>query len=123
MPRVIKRNVENLSSEDYYKCKSLNYRSRGEMLQVLIHARQYPKTYPGRAYLIKDKGDKLLSWALVTQGKVNFYTRKSHRRKGYGKQISQHIAKEYDIENLEVGMYDERSEAFFAGTKYNKRWR
>lgn len=122
MPRVQKLNVENLNSEDYAKCKSLNYRQKGDMLSTLVISRANPHKYRGRVYMIKDDSDKLLAWAIVSDGCANFYTRKSERRNGYGKQLSKAIAKDYNIWELEVGMHDKTSEAFFSGTDYKKEW-
>lgn len=122
MPRVKKINAENLNTNDYNRCYRLNYRYEGDMRDALVRAKQYPKHYPGRVYMIKDDQEKLLAWALVTEGKANFYTRRSERRKGYGRQLSKAIDKEFNIEDIEVGMHDDISAAFFEGTDYRKEW-
>jgi len=123
MPKVQKLNVENLSYNDYTKCKSLNFRTTGMMLDELVIARNYPYSNKGRVYMLKDNDEKLLAWAIVTRDKVNFYTRKSERRKGYGKQLLKAISKEHDVSVLTASMHDNISESFYDGTNFKKEWK
>jgi GNAT superfamily N-acetyltransferase len=120
--RINKSKVCNLKPDTYNKCYNLNFRGEGFMREQLVSSRRFPKDYPAKVYYIMD-GEVLAAWALVNEKPkmVNFYTRKSYRRKGLGSRLSRQISKDYPIKDYAVTYHDDKSREFFDNTNYRKK--
>lgn len=95
---VIVVNIKDLDPKDYRQCINLNMQNKGQMRsKFLICKRRQDDT---KVVLLKDDNGKILSWAIVfrdglQKNNVYFYTRKTHRRKGFGTIVAQKV-KELD---------------------------
>jgi GNAT superfamily N-acetyltransferase len=115
--KTVSKLVRNLTSEEYDKCKSLNFRYNGCMRYDLPMAR---KNYPDKARVVMIKeadSGKLIAWCLAFPDSdsdnflTQYYTRVAYRRQGYGarlvRQVSKHVGKPI------VMPHDRRSRSFF----------
>jgi GNAT superfamily N-acetyltransferase len=87
--------VQEINDTIYRHLYSLNYRENGYMREVLKKCKHGdPEFYDGEVAYIMEHG-QVLAWSLVfkhrrginTQHIVHVYTRKSHRKKGFGSQL------------------------------------
>lgn len=108
--------ASDLTEEEIKKCKSLSYRGKGHMAKLLWRSKFYSDgSYD--CYLIKDNKEKLLSWALVAEGEVHFYTRKTERGKGLATVLANKINSKYKDTNLKSDPHDKIAKKFLS--KYN----
>jgi GNAT superfamily N-acetyltransferase len=119
--KIIKIKPEDLTEQQFKNCKSLSYRSKGNMSHDLGKARRYDWV-ESMCYLIEDN-NKLLAWSFVHYDKeskknyVNFYTRKTERGKGLGKKLAEKMRADYG-DNLIGGKFDNQSKIFFQKINY-----
>jgi len=113
MPRIQTKLVKNLTDEEYRACRFLNLRGNGEMHWNLARLRN-EKNANARVYMIKE-GGKLIAWSLVFGDCAHFYTRSTHRRKGYGTRLVKKVNKEHD--RPVVYAHDETAQEFFGAVK------
>lgn len=74
-----------------------------------------------RAITLIDEQGVMISWALLFFDYSDclcayFYTKEDERRKGFGRQIANHLAKSY--QDVQVCPWDERSGRFFANMEF-----
>jgi hypothetical protein len=117
--KIINCEASKLSKEDIKKCKSLSYRNDGHMSELLWKSKFYSDdSYD--CYLIKNENEKLLSWAIVAEGEVHFYTRKSERNKGLASKLAKKINKKYSESKLKGDKHDKISRQFLDKYKYKE---
>ena len=119
MYKVKKVKPEKMSKELYKKCVSLCYRKNGLMSLYLSNAKFKKTNENSDCYVIQNE-NKLLAWAIVYRNEVHYYTRKTHRRKGLAKKLADQIHKDYSEKELISGIYDKKSEKFYANFKYKR---
>jgi GNAT superfamily N-acetyltransferase len=108
--------AKNLTPDEYSKCKSLNFRSAGDMFYALPAARRNPLA----KVILIDDNDKLVAWSLLipyvepdgSYYEGQFYVRRSYRRRGLGKRLVKKA--QQTVDNLRICPHDYRSVAFFA---------
>jgi L-amino acid N-acyltransferase YncA len=121
--KLILREIPELTTLEYNACYSLNLRDQGMMRSRLIECRQSGEGY---AVILQEDDGKILSWALVFPWDLNkdqygayFYTRRSARRKGYGKLVAQKVAGEFT--NIIVWPSDQPGIDFFNNYNFTQR--
>jgi len=130
------KKVSELTPVEYKACKSANYGpDNGYMHEEVTRCRQ--GKYPGEVIMLWDGPDdstrSLLAWALLTPVRrhgllsvtewvmkrskysVQFWVKRQHRRKGYGKILMAEV-KKYD-ENPHVMPHDDASSELFSSFK------
>jgi hypothetical protein len=111
--------ARSLTDTELKKCKSLSFRSEGHMTKLLLESKYYPE-FSYDCYLIMDKNETLLSWALVAKEEAHFYTRKTYRGRGLASMLAKEINKKYKQEALKSDIHDEVSEKFLSKYKYKR---
>jgi GNAT superfamily N-acetyltransferase len=128
--KLIRTTVDEMDDEDYFKCRSLNYRQDGDMMYALQRFRNADEE--AYVYLIKcPSSDQLLAWSIVFQARqwnfsrdkwdkwweVHFYTRKACRRRGYGRRLANAVKRDFDSHHLEVHPWSDPALDFYDGVR------
>lgn len=119
MYKVKKIKPEKMNKSLYKKCVSLCYRQNG-LMSLYLHNARFKKTLEKCDCYIIETSKQLLAWAIVYRNEVHYYTRKTHRRKGLGKKLAKRVHQDYSPKDLISGVYDKKSEEFYANFKYGR---
>lgn len=113
--KIKKYDAKNLSKNLFDQCINLSFRSDGEMSRALRRSRKY-NWISGKCYIILEK-NKIIAWSIVYQDEqAYFYTRKTHRKMGYGSRLAEEIKKDYP--SIIGVKHDNISKIFFDKVNY-----
>lgn len=98
---IITKRVIDLDEDEYKACRRLSFRSNGFMFYDIAKAMETEVSYHqsrrfSRVFMITERDDKLLAWALMTPRKgkgynAQFYTRYALRNRGLGSKLMEAV--------------------------------
>lgn len=109
---VIVKDAADLTGQERRVCNAMSYRSNGDLAYWLYETKHgYDK---GQVVLVKDD-DLVVGWAMrMEDGRVGFWTRSTHRRRGIGTLMVEEVGK---LGKIKTYPHDYKSAKLFTKTK------
>jgi GNAT superfamily N-acetyltransferase len=133
--RISCKQVDNLTPYEYNVVSNLAFHGmENSGLRPRLEHCRYWDEYVSYAYLLRNEDKTILSWALVyyvdrsnwhykpkdaANWEAMFWTRRSHRGRGYGTRICDAILRDFGPRQVGVYPHDERAAGLF--NKYSRK--